>query len=139
MDTTTAAVEIPANADHVFDYLSRIETVPEWATEFVQAFEVQGPSEARARTPFGKVIFRLETDEDTRVIDMRVRPSEGPTALFPTRVVPLAEDRSAYLFTMFRGPEQSEDEFQSETESLRRELQNIVRHFSARGEADRDG
>lgn len=138
METVTVAVEIPASAEDVFDYLSRIESVPEWATEFVQAFDVQGPSEARARTSLGDVIFRMEADEDTRVIDMRVGPSEGPTALFPTRVVAVDDGRSAYLFTMFRGPEQSEDEFQAETESLRRELENIVQRFSVRDEVDRD-
>lgn len=73
-----------------------------------------------------------------RGLEPRVGPSEGPAALFPTRVVPVADGRSAYLFTMFRGPAQSEDEFQAETESLRRELDNIVRYFSARGEVDHD-
>lgn len=59
-------------------------------------------------------------------------------ALFPTRVVPVADDGSAYLFTMFRGPDQPEDEFRAEAASLRRELDNIVGHFSPRGEADHD-
>jgi len=136
MDTVTATVPLPAPAHEVFRYLSRIETVPEWATEFVQTFEVLNLEEARAVTSKGEVLFRVSSDPDTGVIDLRVGSSEDRMALFPTRVVPLSHDRSVYLFTMFRTLDQSEEQFRAEYESLRRELENVVRRFSHQGEAD---
>lgn len=130
MCSATATVVVPAPQDDVFDYLSRIESVPEWATEFVEAFEVRGPGEARARTRMGEVIFRIEADRDTGVIDMLVGPGPEETTLFPARVVPLGAEHSAFTFTMFRDPNRTEDAFRAEFESLERELDNVVRRFS---------
>lgn len=131
MDSATATVEISAPWQRVFDYVSRIETVPEWATEFVEEFDVRSSREARARTSLGEVIFRIESDAGTGVIDMYVGPTEDQMALFPARVVPLDDGRSAFIFTMFRGPGQTEERFRSEHRSLQRELENLVRRFSA--------
>lgn len=130
MDSATATVVVPAPKPEVFDYLSRIENVPEWADEFVQEFSVQGPGEARAVTEMGDVTFRIEADGETGVIDMFSGPDEDRMALFPTRVVPLGDDRSAFIFTMFRGPDQTDEEFEAGLRSLERELENVVRRFS---------
>lgn len=131
MESATATVVLPAPGREVFDYLSRIESVPEWATEFVQAFDIRGPREARARTAMGEVTFRLNPDPDTGVIDIHVGPDEERMALFPTRVVSLDEGRSAYVFTMFRAPDQTEERFRAEYVSLRRELDGLARRFSS--------
>ncbi len=130
MESATATVLLPAPKDEVFDYLSRIESVPEWATEFVRDFHVRSSTEARARTEWGDVIFRLGPGADTGVIDIFVGPDPDRMALFPTRIVSLGRDRSAFIFTMFRSPEQTEERFRAEFESLRRELENVERTFS---------
>ena len=62
---------------------------------------------------------------------MYAGPTEGELALFPTRVVPLGEDRSAYSFTMFKAPGMSDELFESQYESLRREFDNIRGRFAA--------
>ena len=64
------------------------------------------------------------------MIDMYAGPSEDELALFPTRVVPLPGDRSAFTFTMFRGPEMPEDLFEAQHASLLRELENVREEFA---------
>jgi hypothetical protein len=65
------------------------------------------------------------------VIDMYAGRSEDELALFPTRVVPLGEEKSAYSFTMFKEPGMPDELFESQYESLRRELDNVRARFAA--------
>jgi hypothetical protein len=65
------------------------------------------------------------------VIDMLAGPSEDALALFPTRVVPLADGGSAFTFTMFQGPGQPDQQFESQYASLRLEFENLERRFGS--------
>ena len=62
---------------------------------------------------------------------MLAGPSLDELALFPTRVVPLGPDRSAFTFTMFQWPGQSDELFESQHASLQREFENLEREFAA--------
>lgn len=137
MDSATVTVVVPAPKREVFDYLSWIENVPEWADEFVREFSVQGPGEARAVTEMGDVIFRIESDEETGIVDMLAGPDDDRMTLFPARVIPLGNDRSAFCFTMFRAPDQTDEEFEGDIRSLERELENVVGRFSGGSDEDR--
>jgi hypothetical protein len=126
--TVTAVLDAPRNA--VFDYLSKIENLPRWATEFAQELKYEG-GKAKVVNGLGEFYFSINADAVSGVIDMYAGPSEDELALFPTRVVPLGEDKSAYSFTMFKAPGMPDDLFESQYESLRREFDNIRRHFAA--------
>jgi hypothetical protein len=125
-ETVTAVLEAPT--DEVFEYLSKIENLPEWATEFVRELEWRD-GEAVVVNGLGEFVFRIEADPETGVIDMLAGPSADELALFPTRVVPLAEDRSAFTFTMFQGPKMPDELFESQHASLVREFENIEARF----------
>ena len=126
--TVTAVLDAPK--DVVFDYLSQLENLPEWATEFAQELKyVDG--KAKVVNGLGEFYFVIDADRRSGVIDMYAGPTEGELALFPTRVVPLGEDRSAYSFTMFKAPEMPDELFESQYESLRREFDNIRARFDA--------
>ena len=126
--TVTAVLDAPKEA--VFDYLSRLENVPEWATEFAHELKyVEG--KAKVVNRLGEFFFSIDADPDTGVIDMYAGPSENELALFPTRVVSLGEGRSAYSFTMFKAPGMPDELFESQYESLRREFDNIRGRFAA--------
>ena len=56
--------------------------------------------------------------------------TEDELTLFPTRVVRLGEDRSAYSFTMFKAAGMPDELFEAQYESLRREFDNIRRRFA---------
>ena len=126
--TVTAVLDAPR--DVVFDYLSQLENLPEWATEFAQELKyVDG--KAKVVNGLGEFYFLIDADRRSGVIDMYAGPTEGELALFPTRVVPLGEDRSAYSFTMFKAPGMPDELFESQYQSLQREFDNIRAHFTA--------
>jgi hypothetical protein len=61
---------------------------------------------------------------------MHAGPTMDELALFPTRVVPLPDGRSAYTFTMFQAPGTPDELFESQYQSLLRELENLQREFA---------
>lgn len=127
-ETVTTVLEAPQ--DVVFDYLSKIENLPEWANEFARELEWRD-GEAFVVNGLGEFLFRIEADEQTGVIDMLAGPSANELAVFPTRVVPLAGERSAFTFTMFQDPEMPDELFESQYSSLQREFGNIEARFGA--------
>jgi len=126
--TVTAVLDAPS--DEVFDYLSRIENLPEWATDFAQELKYED-GQAKVVNGLGEFYFRIDADAKTGVIDMYTGPSEEELALFPTRVVALGDSKSAYSFTMFKAPGMPDELFESQYESLRREFDNIRARFAA--------
>ena len=125
--TVTAVLDAP-KAD-VFDYLSKIDNLPDWATDFARELTyVDG--KAKVVNGLGEFFFTIDADPETGVIDMFAGPTEEELALFPTRVVALGQDRCAYSFTMFKAPDMPDELFESQYESLRREFGNIRRRFA---------
>jgi hypothetical protein len=126
--TVTAVLDAPK--DDVFGYLSLVENLPDWATDFAREL-VWEDGKAKVVNGLGEFYFTIDADPTTGVIDMYAGRSEDELALFPTRVVPLGEERSAYSFTMFKEPGMPDELFESQYESLRRELDNIRARFAA--------
>ena len=125
--TVTAVLDAPK--EQVFDYLSRIENLPDWATEFARELKYE-EGKAKVVNGLGEFYFTIDADPATGVIDMFAGPAEDELALFPTRVVELPGGRSAYSFTMFRAPEMPEELFESQYQSLLREFENLRSTFS---------
>jgi hypothetical protein len=129
MEHRTVTVVLDAPKEQVFEYLSRIEHLPEWATEFARELRYEG-GKAKVVNGLGEFYFDIVADSATGVIDMYAGPSEDELGLFPTRVVALPDGASAYSFTMFQGPGTSDDLFESQYQSLLREFDNIRNRFS---------
>jgi hypothetical protein len=125
--TVTAVVDAPRS--EVFDYLARIENLPEWANEFARELRIED-GKAKVVNGLGEFFFSIQADRATGVIDMYAGPTEDDLALFPTRVIELPGNRSAYSFTMFRTAEMPEELFESQYQSLLREFENIRDRFS---------
>jgi hypothetical protein len=126
--TLTAVLGAPK--DVVFDYLSKIENLPEWRPTSHRSSSMRM---ARPRSSTGSVSSTsrsTRTGASTGVIDMYTGQTEQELALFPTRVVALGKDKSAYSFTMFKAPGMPDELFESQYESLRRELDNIRARFA---------
>jgi hypothetical protein len=126
--TMTTVLHVPSN--HVFAYLADIDNLPRWATEFARELKVVN-GRHKVVNGLGEFFFEIQSDAETGVIDMLVGPAEDQLALFPTRVVPLAENQTAFTFTMFQWPGQPDELFESQYASLRREFVNIEREFAA--------
>lgn len=125
--TVTAVLDAPR--DQVFRYLSDVENLPTWATEFARELRFED-GKTKVVNGLGEFYFSIEADPDTGVIDMYAGPTEEELALFPTRVVGLPGGKVAYSFTMFQGPEMPEELFESQYEALLREFDNIRDRFA---------
>ena len=126
--TVTAVLDAPS--DRVFEFLSKIENLPEWATDFARELKYDR-GKAKVVNGLGEFFFAIDSDPETGVIDMYAGPTEGEMARFPTRVVALGPEKTAYTFTMFKAPEMPDELFESQHRSLQREFENIRARFRA--------
>src|SRR5207248_634449 len=113
--TVTAVLDAPGH--EVFDYLSRIENLPKWATEFARELRIEN-GEAKVINGLGEFRMAIDADRETGVIDMYAGPEDGELALFPARVVSLPGGASAFSFTMFQAPDMPDELFESQYQSL---------------------
>ena len=129
MRSETVTTVLAAPRDAVFDYMSDIEHLPEWATEFARELKREG-EDYKVVNGLGEFYFEIRADPHTGVIDMFAGPTKEEMAVFPTRAVLLPDGRTAYTFTMFQGPDMPDELFEAQRESLRREFANIEKRFS---------
>ena len=129
MEARTVTAVLDAPREQVFRYLSDVENLPNWATEFARELRFED-GKTKVVNGLGEFYFSIEADPDTGVIDMYAGPTEEELALFPTRVVGLPGGKVAYSFTMFQGPEMPDELFESQYEALLREFDNIRDRFA---------
>jgi hypothetical protein len=127
-ETVTTVVDAPQG--EVFDYMSDIENLPKWATEFARELKRVG-DDYKVVNGFGEFFFEIRADADTGVVDMYAGPTKSDMTVFPTRVLALPDGRTAYSFTMFQGPGMPDELFESQHASLQREFANIERAFAS--------
>ena len=113
MTSRTVTTVLDAPKDAVFSYLSRIENLPGWASEFARELKYE-EGKARVVNGLGEFFFSIEADEETGVIDMYAGPTEDELGVFPSRVVELPGGASAYSFTMFQAPGMPDELFESQ-------------------------
>jgi hypothetical protein len=128
MTSRTVTAVLGARREQVFEYLSRVENLPKWATEFARELRYED-GKAKVVNGLGEFFFSIDADPATGVIDMYAGPSERELALFPCRVVSLPAGRSAFSFTMFQMPGMPDELFESQYASLLREFENIRREL----------
>ncbi len=124
MRSETVTTVLDAPPERVFAYMSDIENLPEWATEFARELRRDG-DQYRVVNNLGEFVFEIRSDERTGVIDMYAGPTREEMAFFPTRAVALPDGRTSYSFTMFQGPGMPDELFESQHASLRREIAGL--------------
>jgi hypothetical protein len=129
MRSESVTVVLDAPRAEVFDFLARVESMPAWATEFARELRWE-EGRPKVVNGLGEFWIRIDADPDTGVIDMLAGPEPDDLALFPTRVVPLPGDRSAFTFTMFQDPGMPDELFESQHASLLRELAGLQERFA---------
>ena len=129
MRNETVTVLLPAPRGDVFAYLANVENLPEWANEFARELKVVD-GRHKVVNGLGEFFFEVRADPASGVIDMLAGPSDDALWLFPTRVVGLPTGETAFTFTMFQPPGQTDVVFESQYESLIRELGNLEREFA---------
>jgi len=129
MRNATVTSVVPASRDDVFDFISEIENLPKWASEFARQLK-HDQDGYKVINNLGELHFEIRADRDTGVIDMLAGPTREQMAIFPTRVLALPDGRTAYTFTMFQDPDMPDELFDSQHASLQREFENIERIFA---------
>ena len=128
MNSRTASLVLSAPQNSVFSYLSTIENLPKWATEFCKELKTED-LDYKVTTPMGEMYFNIKADLGTGVIDMFAGPEKDTMGVFPVRVLGLPGGTSIVLFTMFQAPDMSDEAFLKQHESLLKEFENIKREF----------
>ena len=129
MRSATVTTVVPAAQTEVFEFMSDIENLPRWATEFARELKRDG-ADYKVRNGLGEFYFQIKADPQTGVIDMFAGPAKDQMAIFPTRAVALPDGRTAFSFTMFQAPGMPDELFESQHESLMREFENIEATFA---------
>jgi hypothetical protein len=132
MTSRTVTAVLRAPSEQVFAFLSQVDNLPAWATDFARELTYEG-GRAKVVNGLGEFFFSIDADPGTGVIDMYAGPTEEQMAVFPTRVVPLGPRRSAYTFTMFQAPGMDNAVFDAQYRSLKREFANIRARFGDGG------
>ena len=128
MRSETVTSVLDAQQASVFEYMTDIENLPEWATEFARELRRDG-DDHKVVNGLGEFFFTIRADAGTGVIDMFAGPTKDTMAVFPTRAVGLPDGRTAYSFTMFQAPGMPDEVFEAQYASLRREFENLERRF----------
>jgi len=137
MQIKTAAVLLTTTKRNVVEFLSKIENLPKWATEFCRELRiVDGRHKVVTCDPeTPELYFSIRADHGSGVIDMFAGPTPEQLWTFPTRVVDLPDGNCVYLFTMIQSPGLSDSKFEGQHQSLLKELANVQRHFETLGAA----
>ena len=129
MQSHTVITILPASKREVFAYMSEIENLPEWATEFARELRREEDGYTVVNN-LGEFRFEIRADEETGVIDMFAGPTAEQMAVFPTRAIELPDGHTAYSFTMFQGAGMPDELFEGQYESLKREFASIEARFA---------
>ncbi len=129
MNSVTESCVVESPKTKVFDFLSNIENLPKWSTQFIQkVMLVDG--KYKALTPIGEVFLRYETDRNTGVIDIYAGPAEKQMTCSFLRVISFSENLSGVTLTFFQYPNVDDPIWQIFCEWIKIEVGNIKKIFS---------
>jgi len=129
MNSVTESCVVESPKTKVFNFLSNIENLPKWSTQFIQkVMPVDG--KYKALTPIGEVFLRYESDRNTGVIDIYAGPTEKQMTCAFLRVVSFSENSSGVTFTFFQYPDVDDFIWQTFCEWIKIEVGNIKKIFS---------
>lgn len=129
MHSETVTVVIPAPKTAVFNYMSDLSNMPEWATGFCQEMKQENGA-FKAMTPMGEMIVRVSTNQETGVIDLYASPEGKSDFPLATRVLSLPDGQTAYTATFFQEPDVPDEMYQQQLGSFREEMDNIRSLFT---------
>lgn len=122
-EARTISVSINRDPRDVYDFVSHPANLPQWASGLSglgTAIEQVGDSWV-AHTPEGPVAIRFAAPNPFGVLDHWVRPATGDEVYAPLRVIPNGAG-SQVLFTLFRLPAVSDEQFAHDAAWVERDL-----------------
>jgi hypothetical protein len=129
LNSVTETCVVPASKDKVFKFLSSVENLPKWSTQFVKEISVVD-GKYKAVTPIGEVFLRFETDSKAGLIDIYAGPTEQHMTPAYLRVIPFSKNSTGIMFTFFQWTDTDNTTWQIFCEWIKIEVGNIKKHFS---------
>lgn len=129
----TVSVSIKRHPDEVYAYLADPANVACWSL-FIREPKKDG-EEWIAQTPEGAVRIRFTPRNDFRVLDHDVTVSSGSKIHVPMRVLPNSDDGSEVIFTVFRLPGMSAQQYEDDVKMVLSDLVSLKHVLAAENNA----
>ena len=123
LEVRHVSVSIERTPDDVYRFASNLETWPEWAAGLGKSIRREG-RDWIANGPLGEVRVRLAEPNPFRVLDHDVTLPTGVSVQNPFRVLPNGAG-SEVVFSVFRQPGTSDQEFQADTSAVEKDLRAL--------------
>lgn len=118
------SIHISRAPDDVYEYASNPENLPYWASGLARSAISQEGNAWVAEAPFGRVKIRFAEKNVFGVMDHDVELETGMIVHNPMRVVPNG-DGSEFIFTLFRRPGMSGEQFAEDKLAVERDLKTL--------------
>jgi polyketide cyclase/dehydrase/lipid transport protein len=128
-ETRKLSVQINRPAAKVYDFLSRPENFPKWASGLGTSLRRAGPDWI-VETAEGLATVRFSERNSYGVLDHSVRLPRGRSVYVPLRVVAQG-DGCELVLTLYRQPEMSDEQFAADAEWIMRDLHAAKRILEA--------
>lgn len=131
MQSQQISVDLPVEKERAISYISDIHNFPHWATEFCRDMRQQG-QHYLVDSPMGLLFLRISADHETGEICFHTSPdaeSEDGSPL-ASRVLSNQQGGCRYVVDFTQPPGVSDEVYLNQCDALRKELDNIKRHFS---------
>ena len=125
----TMSVSIHRSPDDVYRFVHNPENLTRWATQFCLSVQQNGDRWI-VNTPDGEVAIEFTDDNSFGVLDHVVTVSPELEVYVPMRVVRNG-DGSDVLFTAFRLPEMTDEQFAADAAIVQRDLNTLKQVLEA--------
>ncbi len=131
LETRTMTVQIDRPSADVYEFASDPENLPKWVKSF--CISVKKSEDAwLMETPTGVVEIQFVPANEFGVLDHVVTLPDGKSILIPMRVVANG-DGSEVIFTLFRLPEMSDEQFEKDAGMVDSDLRILKDVMEATG------
>lgn len=122
--TMNLSISINSNADEVYAFIANPENLPKWAAGLCKTIQKTG-TENVWQINGGEARVRFVEKNKFRVADHYVRATPGAKEVYiPIRVLE-HDATSEVVFTLFRLPEMTDEEFKRDMAAVQKDLQTI--------------
>ena len=122
-ESRTLSITIACPSRKVYEFVSNPENLSRWAAGLCKSVR-KSDSGWIADTPQGPAKIRFAEKNDFGVLDHYVTPASGVEVYVPMRVVPNGSG-SEVIFTLFKTPEMSAEQFAEDAGMVERDLKAL--------------
>jgi len=122
-ESRTVSISIKRRPEEVYEYLVDPANFPKWSV-FIKEIKKEG-NEWIATTPESTVRIRFTPRNEFRILDHTVTVSPQIQVYVPMRVLASPENDSEVIFTVFRLPGMSDEQYRADIEMVLTDLTGL--------------